>query len=85
MGPLASDYHAAYDACLGIQSSIGRLGLPGVSCEELYVHGGMAAELGCSQWFMGPVGDRVNFIGHGVVEDDGLRKLTFADEAIVEV
>lgn len=54
-------------AAIEIQNSVIEKVTPGITVEELFLHAeSLAASLGYAEYFLGPPGYKVSFIGHGV-------------------
>jgi Xaa-Pro aminopeptidase len=54
-------------AAIDIQNSVLEKVRPGIAVEELFLHAEtLAASLGYAEYFLGPPGYKVSFIGHGV-------------------
>ncbi|HUL58193.1 MAG TPA: Xaa-Pro peptidase family protein [Anaeromyxobacteraceae bacterium] len=67
IGALAPDLVRAFEVALAIQGEVARGLVPGAVCEDLWVRARtIAEEAGLGPHFMGPPGDQVRFVGHGV-------------------
>ena len=67
LGRMEDEFSEAYEILKEIEASILKLTKPGIRCEILYDHGmRMGRELGFEKSFLGTVGNKVKFIGHGV-------------------
>lgn len=67
VGALSADLLRAFDAALAIQEEVARGLVPGAIGQDLWEKAKAKAEsLGLGGNFMGPPGDQVRFVGHGV-------------------
>jgi Xaa-Pro aminopeptidase len=67
LGPLADHLVTAHRAMLEVQRTVVEAARPGVLCADLYqLAVDTAAALGYGEYFMGPSGRQVPFVGHGV-------------------
>jgi Xaa-Pro dipeptidase len=66
-GELSQKFKDAYRAARQIETEVAAIARPGVSCHELFHRGWkVAEELGYKEYFMGPLGHKTRFIGHGI-------------------
>lgn len=67
LGALPDRLVAAHQAMLAVQQTVVEAAHPGVACADLYrLALDTAADLGYGEHFMGPLPDRIPFVGHGV-------------------
>jgi Xaa-Pro dipeptidase len=67
IGDLDGEFEKGFEQARSIQDRVIKAARPGASWSSLYdVAVGAAAELGVAERFMGPPGEQVRFVGHGV-------------------